>query len=262
MRRCAPLAEGWRDRVELYQLAPLLVHALLFGGSYVRARPSAWPRASAAPAPEALALAGACRAASRARGRRRREGCTRAPSSSAAGCTCWRAWWWPRHYRRELTLAGVARALCQLAAPAAARIRAVRRADLPRGPAPRGGWRLRRSCWSSSARSPCATWRGSSATARRRTSRAPSAAATGSPRRAFARARFRRASARRARRRPRPPPRRRPSGSAARGRRRRISVPPPGAGSAVTPPPCWSATWRTIARPRPEPGRPRASAPR
>lgn len=30
----APLAEGWRDRVELYQLAPLLVHALLFGGSY------------------------------------------------------------------------------------------------------------------------------------------------------------------------------------------------------------------------------------
>jgi fructosamine-3-kinase len=30
----APLAEGWEDRVELYQLAPLLVHALLFGGSY------------------------------------------------------------------------------------------------------------------------------------------------------------------------------------------------------------------------------------
>lgn len=29
-----PLAEGWRDRVELYQLLPLLVHALLFGGSY------------------------------------------------------------------------------------------------------------------------------------------------------------------------------------------------------------------------------------
>jgi AraC family transcriptional regulator of adaptative response / methylphosphotriester-DNA alkyltransferase methyltransferase len=48
----------------------------------------------------------------------------------------------------------------------------------------------------------------------------------------------------------------------ARGSRRRISVPPPGAGSAVTRPPCWSATCRTIARPRPEPGRPRASAPR
>ncbi len=30
----APLADGWRDRVELYQLLPLLVHALLFGGSY------------------------------------------------------------------------------------------------------------------------------------------------------------------------------------------------------------------------------------
>ena len=30
----APLAEGWEERVELYQLLPLLVHALLFGGSY------------------------------------------------------------------------------------------------------------------------------------------------------------------------------------------------------------------------------------
>jgi fructosamine-3-kinase len=29
-----PLAEGWRERVELYQLLPLLVHALLFGGAY------------------------------------------------------------------------------------------------------------------------------------------------------------------------------------------------------------------------------------
>jgi fructosamine-3-kinase len=33
----APLAEGWRDRVELYQLLPLLVHAVLFGGSYAAA---------------------------------------------------------------------------------------------------------------------------------------------------------------------------------------------------------------------------------
>jgi fructosamine-3-kinase len=32
----APLAEGWRERVGLYQLLPLLVHAALFGGSYVR----------------------------------------------------------------------------------------------------------------------------------------------------------------------------------------------------------------------------------
>lgn len=30
----APLAEGSQQRVTLYQLAPLLVHALLFGGSY------------------------------------------------------------------------------------------------------------------------------------------------------------------------------------------------------------------------------------
>ena len=30
----APLADGWRERVELYQLLPLLVHAVLFGGSY------------------------------------------------------------------------------------------------------------------------------------------------------------------------------------------------------------------------------------
>jgi fructosamine-3-kinase len=30
----SPLSEGWRERVELCQLAPLLVHAVLFGGSY------------------------------------------------------------------------------------------------------------------------------------------------------------------------------------------------------------------------------------
>jgi fructosamine-3-kinase len=33
----APLADGWRERVGLYQLLPLLVHAVLFGGSYGRA---------------------------------------------------------------------------------------------------------------------------------------------------------------------------------------------------------------------------------
>ncbi|WP_371814099.1 fructosamine kinase family protein [Phycicoccus sp. HDW14] len=32
----APLADGWRDRVLLHQVHPLLVHAVLFGGSYVR----------------------------------------------------------------------------------------------------------------------------------------------------------------------------------------------------------------------------------
>lgn len=29
-----PLADGWRERVSLWQLLPLLVHAVLFGGSY------------------------------------------------------------------------------------------------------------------------------------------------------------------------------------------------------------------------------------
>lgn len=30
----APLGDGWRERIDLCQLAPLLVHAALFGGSY------------------------------------------------------------------------------------------------------------------------------------------------------------------------------------------------------------------------------------
>jgi len=30
-----PLADGWRDRVALHQLHPLLVHCVLFGGAYV-----------------------------------------------------------------------------------------------------------------------------------------------------------------------------------------------------------------------------------
>ena len=30
----APLADGWRERVALHQLFPLLVHATLFGGGY------------------------------------------------------------------------------------------------------------------------------------------------------------------------------------------------------------------------------------
>lgn len=31
-----PLAEGWRGRVSLHQVYPLLVHAILFGGGYLR----------------------------------------------------------------------------------------------------------------------------------------------------------------------------------------------------------------------------------
>ena len=30
-----PLADGWRDRIRLWQLFPLLVHAVLFGGAYM-----------------------------------------------------------------------------------------------------------------------------------------------------------------------------------------------------------------------------------
>jgi len=33
----SPLAEGWRERVPLHQLAPLVVHAIKFGGGYVAA---------------------------------------------------------------------------------------------------------------------------------------------------------------------------------------------------------------------------------
>ena len=29
-----PLAAGWQDRIDLHQLAPLLVHAVKFGGGY------------------------------------------------------------------------------------------------------------------------------------------------------------------------------------------------------------------------------------
>jgi fructosamine-3-kinase len=32
-----PLADGWRERIALWQLFPLLVHAVLFGGSYLGA---------------------------------------------------------------------------------------------------------------------------------------------------------------------------------------------------------------------------------
>jgi fructosamine-3-kinase len=35
-QEAAPLAEGWRERISLWQLFPLLVHAVLFGGGYLR----------------------------------------------------------------------------------------------------------------------------------------------------------------------------------------------------------------------------------
>lgn len=39
-----PLRDGWRERVPLHQLAPLIVHAIKFGGGYVRATEEALAR--------------------------------------------------------------------------------------------------------------------------------------------------------------------------------------------------------------------------
>jgi fructosamine-3-kinase len=39
-----PLADGWRDRVALHQIAPLVVHAIKFGGGYVGAATAAIER--------------------------------------------------------------------------------------------------------------------------------------------------------------------------------------------------------------------------
>ncbi len=47
-RRTRPLADGWQQRVPLHQLFPLLVHAVIFGGSYGAAAGDAARRALAA----------------------------------------------------------------------------------------------------------------------------------------------------------------------------------------------------------------------
>ena len=39
-----PLADGWEERVPLHQIAPLVVHAIKFGGGYVRASVAAIDR--------------------------------------------------------------------------------------------------------------------------------------------------------------------------------------------------------------------------
>ena len=31
----SPLADGWRERIELHQLAPMLLHGVLFGGGFI-----------------------------------------------------------------------------------------------------------------------------------------------------------------------------------------------------------------------------------
>ena len=41
-----PLSEGWANRIPLHQIAPLVVHAIKFGGGYVGAAERAVERAS------------------------------------------------------------------------------------------------------------------------------------------------------------------------------------------------------------------------
>jgi fructosamine-3-kinase len=40
----SPLAPGWQERVPLHQIAPLVVHAIKFGGGYVGAAAAAIAR--------------------------------------------------------------------------------------------------------------------------------------------------------------------------------------------------------------------------
>ena len=40
----SPLADGWEERVALHQIAPLVVHAIKFGGGYVSAATTAISR--------------------------------------------------------------------------------------------------------------------------------------------------------------------------------------------------------------------------
>ncbi len=101
----APLAEGWEQRVELWQLLPLLVHAVLFGGSY--------GAAAERQRRYALALSFTRRrlSASRPRGRVGVEECARRTLSERHRLYLTARVLVKRHYRRELTLAAVARAL-------------------------------------------------------------------------------------------------------------------------------------------------------
>jgi fructosamine-3-kinase len=43
-----PLADGWPNRVPLHQIAPLVVHAVKFGGGYVPAAEAAIARCARA----------------------------------------------------------------------------------------------------------------------------------------------------------------------------------------------------------------------
>ena len=85
--------------------------------------------------------------------------CKSARSRVASGCICSRAWSSLATTAASSRSSSVAARGCELAAPGPARLRAVRRDELPRGPAARGACRPPRSCWQSSRRSPCATSR-------------------------------------------------------------------------------------------------------
>ena len=99
-----PLAAGWQERVELYQLLPLLVHAVLFGGLLLELRPSAWrcaTRAGRARPGRVPRRPGR----SEWRGVRPETLCARRRLYLLARAIV------ARHYRRGSTLAAVARAL-------------------------------------------------------------------------------------------------------------------------------------------------------
>ena len=120
-----PLADGWRERVELYQLLPLLVHALLFGGSYARRG------RTARLALRRLRRAAACGSTSRAHACHAGAGASEwgnAPETVAARRRLYllARVVIARHYRQQLTLAVRGAGAGELAATAAAGVRAVR----------------------------------------------------------------------------------------------------------------------------------------
>ena len=223
-------------------------------------RPSGWPGATrlthARRAPACGAPAGAAGAVVpfARTGRRSRRACARRRSRADGRLYLLARVVVARHYRQPLTLGTVAGAVCELAAPAAARVCAVRRDELPARTCWHGACRSRRSCCAEQPAIPVRDvarlvgYRQAPYFARvfRRRYGLP-------PARFRAQARAHRAHQakllRAARSRGRPV-----RGDASAPQRRRISVPPPGAGSALIAPPCCAATCRTIARPSPEPG--------
>ena len=90
----APLADGWRERVELYQLLPLLVHALLFGGSYRRAAERVRRALRLRLTPDASGSR-SCGLSRRARRGRNWEHAPDTLSRAAGACICSRVCWSP-----------------------------------------------------------------------------------------------------------------------------------------------------------------------